>query len=733
MTFAAPLFLAAALAAVVPVILHLIGRQRPKHQPFPTLRFLRVSVQQTRRRRQLTDLVLLLLRAALLVLIALGLARPTLTSLKTLFGSGVSAVAVVLDNSASMGTIDHDRQRFETAVNAAGQILDQLRDGDQVVLFPTCGATFSPQGKLARSQAQVRQMLADTKLTYQRANVAARLLEARRLLAAAAATNKQVFVLSDLQRVDWENLPPEDAQEHQPAEEKTAREIPVIVVDCHRAPQPNVAVVGVNLEAALPVAGLPIKVSVELLNCHTAPSTRVVELYLDGNQEAVSPTLTIPGEGRLKHDFVFRLKSGGPHRGEVRLVGDDGNRLDDRRYFSLAVDQGLPVAVVSAPRKGIAFLEDTFYLESALGTGRSGDGALRVSPLTAAQLATVPLDPFKVVYLVNCPAPDASTASRLRAYVEHGGNLVWICGANVVPDQYNAANAGADGRLLPAPLGELRPPQASDGRDSWSIGFLDPAHRALAPLAEPAALYQKVLVYRYVQINAAKAPQAQVLARLDNGEPLLVQRRIERGTVTLLGTSCHRAWTNLPLRPIFVPLVARLTFELCGTAAARYEAAAGTPLVIPFDRQIRPTGVEIVPPSGETIRRSLEETAGKAETVFRYADTQEIGIYTIRPLGAAGAVPVTCAVNFDPAEAPDAKLAHQRLQQLLAPIPVIFAANPQDLSATFQWLRQGRSLWTAALAAVLVALVFETFLSNRLTPKNKDLSAAPGGQFERKG
>lgn len=726
MTFAVPLFLAAALAAAIPVILHMVNRQRAKQLPFPTLRFLRVSVEKTRRRKRITDVLLMLVRSSILVFIALGLAKPTVTNLKSLFRTGASsAVAVVFDNSASMGTVDNDRPRFDTAQAAAGQVLDQLRDGDQVAFFPTCGTPFPQQGKLDRSQDQVRQMLAGTRLAYERADLGAQIIEARKLLAKADATNRQIFVISDMQRVSWESLKrqseaaakPAPGDEPLSAEERTARDIPLILVDTHRAPKPNVAVTGLSLEAAVPVAGLPIKATVELVNSHPTASTRYVELYLDGAKETTSPALTLPGEGRLKHDFVFRFKTGGLHRGEVRLVGDDGNRLDDRRYFSIEVDQGIPVALVKPQAHEIAFLEDTFYLERALSLGKADAGALKLTLLTAAQLASEPIAGFRVIYVVNCPAPDDATAARLRAYAERGGNLVWVCGENVRPDQYNAADRRADGRLLPAPLVDVRTPKAGDSRDSWTVGFLDKRHRALAQLTEPASLYQKVLVYQHVRIGATQSKEAVVLARLDDGEPLLVQRRVEQGSLTLLGTSCHRAWTNLPMRPIFLPLITRLTFELCGATQARYEGLAGRPLVIPFDAQQRPVAVEIAPPSGETIRKATQE-ASDATNVFRYADTYEIGIYTLRLLQAAGGREIAYAANVDPDEAEDAKMRPEELQQLFGDSPLVFAENPDDLSSTFQWLRQGKNLWSMLLAIVLGVLVFETYLSNRLTPKS---------------
>ena len=49
MTFAAPLFLIAAAAGIIPVILHMINRQKAKDMPFSTLRFLRISAEKTRR------------------------------------------------------------------------------------------------------------------------------------------------------------------------------------------------------------------------------------------------------------------------------------------------------------------------------------------------------------------------------------------------------------------------------------------------------------------------------------------------------------------------------------------------------------------------------------------------------------------------------------------------------------------------------------------------------------
>ncbi len=109
---------------------------------------------------------------------------------------------------------------------------------------------------------------------------------------------------------------------------------------------------------------------------------------------------------------------------------------------------------------------------------------------------------------------------------------------------------------------------------------------------------------------------------------------------------------------------------------------------------------------------------------FHYADTHEIGIYLLRQLGGTPPRQVAYSVNFDPDEVEPAAIEPAELEEQLGGEPLIVADNPDDLSATFARLREGKSLWSVFLTAVLIALVFETFLSNRFSPKQEDLSTA---------
>ena len=211
---------------------------------------------------------------------------------------------------------------------------------------------------------------------------------------------------------------------------------------------------------------------VEVLNTSTVPQQKHLELQIDGAREAVSPTLALPPGGSLKYEFRFTLDREGVHRGEVRLVEEDGSPLDNRLYFAVTVDQQIPVAIVKPRRDEVPQADDAFYLERALAPGGSVGGAFRITTLTPESLVTDDLSRQAVVFCVNLPALAPPAAEKLLAYARAGGHVVWVCGQNVQPLAYNAMNALAQGQLLPAPLEDLRQPLPG-GVESWHFGFLD--------------------------------------------------------------------------------------------------------------------------------------------------------------------------------------------------------------------------------------------------------------------
>jgi uncharacterized protein (DUF58 family) len=273
-------------------------------------------------------------------------------------------VVIILDNSASMATLDGGRPRFAAAREAAEQLLDALRPGDSVALLPTGGPPAPEHARLYQAHETVRQALAQCRVSHQRADLASRLQQARTLLAGADGLPGEIYVITDNQSLSWEGLK-EDA-----GGEVAGRdgEVPVIVVNVNRDPLPNLALRSLRVESPPPAVGVPVQVRAEVLNTSSVPRQNRLELHLDGNREAISPPLTIAPGAAVAHEFSFTLDRGGVHHGEVRLAEEDGCPLDNRLFFALAIDRQVPVAVVKTRRHEIPYEDDTFYVEQVLAS-----------------------------------------------------------------------------------------------------------------------------------------------------------------------------------------------------------------------------------------------------------------------------------------------------------------------------------------------------------------------------
>ncbi len=263
------------------------------------------------------------------MLIALALARPTLTQLGNLLGSSdASAVVLILDNSASMSTVDVGGSRWDAAMAATHEIIDQLDDRDSVALLLTCGPPRPALDRLYQNQEVIRQTLAECRVRHERADLAARLRTAEGLLRDSEAPNKEIYVITDMQTAAWDSAlasAPAAGPDDLP---------PVILVDVHREPLPNVALVDVSLQSAGPVAGLPIQATVRLQGDLTLDQQRHVELLIDDKLIETSPTIAISAGATAEHSFNFAIDQPGIHAGIVRLVGDDSCTTDNQRYFA---------------------------------------------------------------------------------------------------------------------------------------------------------------------------------------------------------------------------------------------------------------------------------------------------------------------------------------------------------------------------------------------------------------
>ena len=120
MSFLAPLFLAGAAAAALPIVLHLLKREPEARVKFAAVKLLKQAPVEHTERRHIRELLLLALRIGALVLLAFAFARPFLPNRASASTGGVTVVA--LDTSFSLaapGRFERARQLARDAIAAA--------------------------------------------------------------------------------------------------------------------------------------------------------------------------------------------------------------------------------------------------------------------------------------------------------------------------------------------------------------------------------------------------------------------------------------------------------------------------------------------------------------------------------------------------------------------------------------------------------------------------------------
>ena len=134
MIFVAWIFLLGGLGAAGPVIAHMLAKPRYKRVPFTMLRFLRVGQTESQSRRKVRDILILLLRCAIIVLIAMLFARPIVFTKREPEESR-SVYYLGLDNSMSMAYSDGSGSYLSKLVDSA---VDYIRSADDEGIFNIC-------------------------------------------------------------------------------------------------------------------------------------------------------------------------------------------------------------------------------------------------------------------------------------------------------------------------------------------------------------------------------------------------------------------------------------------------------------------------------------------------------------------------------------------------------------------------------------------------------------------
>ena len=715
MTFLNLALLGGVLAFNIPLIIHLLNKSRYQQIDWGAMFLLEQVIRQNRKRIRLEQIIMLLVRCAIPILLALAMAQPILTGFQKLVGSSPGSTVVMLDSSYSMQAKDAGAQgqtRFDIAREQTRGVLSASPKSSrgQVVRvgggFDPVTQTLTPE--LDRVANQLDQLQADRAI----ADGPAALRQGIATLTEATTAKRDLILISDFQRVSWA----QDSGVQRDRLKALIDEMPVkpsiVLMPVAGEVGRNLSVTNVSLSSRAIGVGQRVRIVATVLNTseQDAPDTPVV-LSVDSAEQETQRISISAGES-VDLVFFHKFEEGGPHTLEVTLA-DGVLAADDHYRVAVNVIASLPVLLVSGDRDGRLqprpFPEnETDFLEVALQPfAASADAPLadliEASVIGPQQLDEQSLTGQRVVLLANVPTISEAQAKLLKEFVEAGGALLIFPGDRVDIDNFN--------KLLHAYSAGLSPASIS-GVAGKGLGFdegatlLDERHEHPAlSLWNDASNGSLGSAQHDVWYQLQPDRDAQTLARLNTGHPYLVRHEVKDGVVIVAAGPVDTGWGNLPTRPIYLPLMQRLIAFAATHAEPGSNVLTGKPITALLDKKPKDDKLVWQLPDGSKVSRRVTERGGRWACTLD--QTGQPGYYRLMIDGRAQRV---FAVNLPREESDLRRLSDKELQELAESIGATIVQDAKAYAELDQSRRHGRPMWRVMWALALVLVFGELLL-----------------------
>lgn len=760
--FHLPWMLAGLGVLAIPPLIHLLNRRRYEVVDWGAMQFLQVS-EVTRRRLMIEELLLMLLRMALLAVLVLALAGPFVEVAlpPSLATRPARDVVLVLDGSASMAASDEQGgpPPARKAKEWAQGYLDALGPGDTVAVLLARESVVPLVGALSLDRSRGRERLEQLPAPAGKANWPDALREAHRLLEGGQNQRREVILIGDDQRFSWADPDTLFRWELVGSElglpAASGRPLLWYVnVSGERDRQPPSYGLG-PLAVNRPVVPVDREVTFRgelLLSGQTsfAPPHRL-HLEIDGKAVRdlpppggkVGSKLPLPRDGKVPFSFTHRFARPGVHLvslvlepdppGEDRPAGHEvRDRLpgDNRQDFAIEVVPAVPVLLVTGERAAASSGSSAAaFLRDALAPARDLNPVIQLRLGSAADLSTEQLAGEtrpRVVLLHNVPRLSPAQADALAGYLAAGGGVLVAPGSQVDATWYNdELFRGGDGWLparLEGPAGDENQPERAFRPDPASF-----THPILDVFRQTAAGgLAEARFPRCWQLNVPGQHSVSVpIGQLEAGgtkTPLFVERTYQAGRVLLAAVPFDASWrTNLIDLPAFVPLVHEAVYYLAGARATDFNLRPGQPIRYPLDTGAAPGDYRLAPPDEEPApltdlpgvsgKHSVQVVRHEHGATLVYNDARRTGVYTLH-------TPASQTVSFvvppDPREADLSACSADDRQRVAKLLGVRYESDRSKVLEPPEESAGRQDLWLYLLLGLIGLLLIEVWLTRRL-------------------
>jgi len=414
------IFLLGGLAVVGPLIAHLLAKPRYRRLPFTMLRFLHSGQIESRSRRKLRDLLILLFRCAIIVLIAMLFARPLL-HMRLKPSRTRSVYCLGLDNSMSMAYSDGSSSYFDKLKDSA---VNYIRSAENDALF-NIYALVSGDWMQGMGKEQALAEVKGLEIEPGNANVGDFLSGLSRISRAEHNNDKvSVLVLSDF-------TPNTLRQFVNVAEPATVDKIDYESIVSSR-PVSNAAIADAHV---IGVVEDKLTINAAVVNHGQVLQNRRLTARVGASQ---SDPVDISLSGNQRKNYQLKIDVGAVGRQvsvlpvELNLSDGDGLSADDTFYLAVSIPGYEDVNILLTGDSE----NRLFLLKTALDTlsRTSSYDTLRIKQVLTDDLAPSDLEWADVVISSTITDHLGNLAPEIENFIKAGGRFVCFVTEAIAPD-----------------------------------------------------------------------------------------------------------------------------------------------------------------------------------------------------------------------------------------------------------------------------------------------------------
>ncbi len=710
----------------IPVIIHLLNRQKYKQVQWAAMEFLLKAIKRTHSRLRVENLLLLLARILIMVLLALALAQPLLEQNPlAAFEASDTHLVLVIDHSYSMGQVVAGQTTpLEAAKTVATGLLGGLdaSRGDKVSLILM---SDNPDAVIAEPSMQIEfatKKVADLDIS----DFGTRAFETFELVLAAAKASKnarkEVVLISDFQRAAW-NV--DDAVKEKfrvlLTELTAIAGLKVTLVDVGLPDKANCGIERLSADQKVITVGHPIRYTALVKNWGREEAVgRDLTWYVDGNR-VHNDGVHVPAGEASAFTLVHTFTDAGPHHLTAELNAD-AVQADNKASYAVQAKQHVQVLLVDGDPSADPAKDEVIFLRLALNPSIHPDEIAHIYDVETVRdivFSETDVRRYDLVIIANLEMIYEENVANLESYVKAGGGLLLWVGDRINRVGYNEHLHKDGAGLLPAELLQAVEPHPDT---VYGLEKIDYGHAALEGFkAIPSKLTDLMITRFYTTKVDDRRPDVRVLARYNDADAsaALLEKLFGRGKVVLVTTTADLDWHMMIKDPGYLILVDKLAQYLVAQPQGLKNVQVGMPLEYFLNVDQFARSFSLVTPRQGTTSLSPSQV-GETGFVLVYRQTDTAGVYALERPAESGAPvaehPVLSyfAVNVDPREGDLESIGEEDLRQRFPEFKFTWqqrsgaeaegpAARPPRSSRAWRYLAYG----------VLALLLAEMFMAQQ--------------------